>query len=1423
MFVSLVHRPFTYLHPTKLDMNGIIHNCTHKDGDSASFRMTEDKMFIAIFNYIEHLFGKIKPKQLFFMAIDGVAPRAKMNQQRARRFRTALDAENAREKAIREGIELPKEAPFDSNCITPGTEFMARLTQQLKYFISKKVSEDADWQNVEVVLSGHEVPGEGEHKIMEYIRQAKSQPNYNPNVRHCLYGLDADLIMLGLLSHDPHFCLLREEVTFGRQSKQKSKELEHQNFYLMHLCTVREYLEFEFDQLKEPGVLSFPFDMERVIDDFILMAFFVGNDFLPNLPHLHINEGALALMFDTYKKVLPKSDGYINDGGTINLKRLALLLSELQSAEYRVFEVENQDASWLRNKQQQDENAITQDTKKGKLVMSSPQKQLWQTIKKWVNKNEDTSSKLPLDLPALPARDREFVKQAADSLHVQWQTVEDQAGERHIQLSVIQSIGDAEDDEDEEAQNALFRVIKRYDNAKIVDVSPEQAREEMQKKYDQKFHDWKDEYYQGKFGWGLENEEELRKLAENYVQGCQWVLYYYYRGVVSWPWYFGYHYSPMISDVVKGLNADMDFKLGQPFRPYQQLMGVLPDRSKTIVPTAYHDLMTNPASPIIDFYPRDFELDMNGKKMEWEAVVKIPFIDEKRLLDAMSTKDHLMTDDERARNEYGVSLKFTYSADVNYTYPSSMPGVFNDIPNCRCVENIYELPTMDGLDVYVGLVEGVKLGTAALAGFPSLKTLPVGGALSFHGVSVFQSDSRNQSMVVTILGAETATKSENAKAKLGKVVHVGYPLLQEAKVVKVTDELFDYTLDPAGNGVVVREHDQRSIDAFDRKAERIESVYSKRLGIIIGTVESMVQVEMLKGLRKTDEGATIKEYAHIENMESEYATQTVVDEVISQDQRFLERAALPVEEEFPINARAFFLGELAYGRPLQIIGHQNGKLKVWVAMSQVKVDDRWAKQIVRHAESNTPYTPSFAVARMLNLNGLVLSKLTSAFSVNSGGLRLNLGLNLKFEAKKLKVLGYSKKGATGWEFSQKAIDLIVQYMTKFPEFIAGIQRNPSGDIFSDEMFYPKEEAPARIKEIGQWLKSVEAKSFEKVPLDADQLDSDTVKLIEAKAEEMAIAAGERSNKTLGGVPRHAILKPSDAEQRLSEQRFSVGDRIIYVQDSGKVPVGLSGTVVGMTRTSRTTLLDIVLDSTFMSGSTLDGRCSPFRGATVPASSVLNLTDRQVVADTRAAAARHAAQQTYGSHYANGANGYGAPVGAGGRGQMFPAQTPAQLAGSWRSAVAGVQSNGMHRGRGDQAPRGGVTMQQSGNAVGAMALGTAPRGRGQQNMPFRPHPRTENNAPTGMNSGATPFAPATNGSNGLPGRGRGRGQNSNGAPNGQANRKGYTVVDNSDPTAGVIKNNPNFRPQSYASVPPPANLNMPGGGRGRGGRGRGRGV
>ena len=188
---------------------------------------------------------------------------------------------------------------------------MCRLHEQLKYFVTMKISTDSLWRNVKVILSGHETPGEGEHKIMDFIRHEKSLPGYDPNVRHCLYGLDADLVMLGLCTHDPHFSLLREEVRFtGRKTAQKRTVTpENTTFHLLHLSLLREYIDHEFSSLRRCESENFTYDLESIVDDWILMGFLVGNDFLPHLPHLHINKGALSELYDTYKKVLPSLGG----------------------------------------------------------------------------------------------------------------------------------------------------------------------------------------------------------------------------------------------------------------------------------------------------------------------------------------------------------------------------------------------------------------------------------------------------------------------------------------------------------------------------------------------------------------------------------------------------------------------------------------------------------------------------------------------------------------------------------------------------------------------------------------------------------------------------------------------------------------------------------------------------------------------------------------------------------------------------------------------------------------------------------------------------------------------------------------------------------------------------------------------------------
>ena len=133
---------------------GIIHPCTHPE-DAEAPPTEDDDMYLAIFNYIDRLFSIVRPKKLLYMAIDGVAPRAKMNQQRSRRFRAAkeaeeiaADAERLRKEMIDLGLAPPprKKPAWDSNVITPGTTFMARLASFLRFYIQKKISMDPRWK-----------------------------------------------------------------------------------------------------------------------------------------------------------------------------------------------------------------------------------------------------------------------------------------------------------------------------------------------------------------------------------------------------------------------------------------------------------------------------------------------------------------------------------------------------------------------------------------------------------------------------------------------------------------------------------------------------------------------------------------------------------------------------------------------------------------------------------------------------------------------------------------------------------------------------------------------------------------------------------------------------------------------------------------------------------------------------------------------------------------------------------------------------------------------------------------------------------------------------------------------------------------------------------------------------------------------------
>ncbi|WAR56001.1 hypothetical protein PtB15_6B745 [Puccinia triticina] len=1212
-----------------LDMNGIIHHCSHPNEGSAHFRITEEDIYLAIFSYLEHLFALAKPQKVFFLAVDGVAPRAKMNQQRSRRFKTAKENQELIKKAIRKGEKLPDTTGFDSNCITPGTPFMARLSEQLKYFINKKVSEDSAWQSVQVIFSGHDVPGEGEHKIMEYIRLSKAQEDYNPNIRHCVYGLDADLIMLGLLSHDPHFCLLREEVKFSAQ-KSSSKGLENQKFYLLHISLVRDYLDWEFASLRQVKTLDY--DLERIIDDFILLCIFVGNDFLPHLPNLHINEGALGLLFDIYKKVLPKAGGYLNEFGTLHTERLQLVLNELILYERENFEHICADSSWIESKR----SSRSQSKKKAAnnhLILSESQRTLLSKTEQFVKSNLHSPNKYDasLALPACyPAKDRKFLRDLAAELNLCISFDEfnendeplitlafdpDQSLPEDPAVNAVQDmledfqLGETTKLDAHLSESKVEEVFKKYNQAaNEPEWNENDFDQEQEKKFQKALSEWKSQYYHEKMNLDFADPEQLHKLAYAYTEGLQWVLHYYYDGVASWSWFYPYHYSPMISDLSNVAPYKFSFNLGQPFKPFEQLMGVLPELSSAHVPPAFRDLMTNSESPIIDLYPQEFETDLNGKKHDWEAIVKISFIDQDRLLKAMKAHEHKLLDEERRRNEFGPTWQFRYNPQTAVTYPSSLPGFFPELHNCHSEMTVYDLPTIQGLRLIKGLCQGVLLGKDTVAGFPSLHNLPHTGTLLFHGIKVHQSESKGETIVLNVPNVYEGTKVEDlANTLLGSRVYVNYPFLREAKVTALSDSLFRYELDPHSQRCRSIPHDERTLATWQRNADGIEYELSKKCGLVIGDVDVIVHAKPIKGLQRMEDGALVKEY---EARDCDYALQTVVLKVSSVDPRFMEQSAKSITEEFPEGSKVFFLGALLYGAPGQVVGHSKDKLNLRIMSFPTDNEENFAFRSALRAEgSSKPYIPSHVLCRRLGISGLTLSKITSSVLVlekPGSDSKTNIGLSMKFEAKGQKVLGLTKKGETGWEYSFEAIKLIEEYLEQFPEITQSLETR-GHDILRAQDIFP-DEPEARLSAVKGWMKAKGIRDFDRVPLETDSLERGTIERFEAvTAKFLAERTPENVKQAIiRNVPRRAILKPSHAEEQLGNQSFELADRVAMVSDRGTVPISAKGVVVGITDK----FIDVVFDAPFIGGTTLSNRCEMYRGVSIGPSTILNLTTPQ---------------------------------------------------------------------------------------------------------------------------------------------------------------------------------------------------------------------
>lgn len=650
-----------------------------------------------------------------------------MNQQRSRRFRAAQEAriledeeEKARNELIKSGREPDeKKEKFDSNCITPGTPFMMRLAECLRYYITERLNKHESWKDVKILLSDASVPGEGEHKIMDFIRKQRLSPRHDPNTSHVLYGLDADLIMLALATHEPHFKILREDVFLQDKKRKcyvcestshiaencpgisqiiskensmesaKAEELPKKPFIFLHVNILREYLEYE---MHVPN-LPFHFEVERAIDDWVFLCFFVGNDFLPHLPSLEIREGAIDKLINIYKKNLGNMGCYLTKNGDVDLYNVQLMMEELGRMEDGIFiarrraEERRQENARRRKEMQSSKTEFYKDEKsfyQNKNQDWSLQAVAVKNVSEIQRSNRETVLKSWSSSDSVSEKNKAAAKDIKDSL---FQEVMQDSRKRKAdddltnvnepsskKLIVQESdeifVSEVPEEQDKdtaskEDTNDDVSVLLNEEEA-VLKVKPEIADSEPFDEVRLWEDGWRERYYSSKFGVDYNDVNFRKKVVHAYVEGLCWVLKYYYQGCPSWKWFYPFHYPPFASDFeVLDLEKDVQisFDKGIPFKPFEQLMGVLPAHSKSHIPKTFHPLMTEPDSEIIDFYPESFEIDLNGKKYAWQGVALLPFIDEKRLIDAMEKKYDTLDEATQEMNRLGNELLFIGSSN----------------------------------------------------------------------------------------------------------------------------------------------------------------------------------------------------------------------------------------------------------------------------------------------------------------------------------------------------------------------------------------------------------------------------------------------------------------------------------------------------------------------------------------------------------------------------------------------------------------------------------------------------------------------------------------------------------------------------------------------------------------------------------------
>jgi 5'-3' exoribonuclease 1 len=667
--------------------------------------------------------------------------------------------------------------------------------------------------------------------------------------------------------------------------------------------------------------------------------------------------------------------------------------------------------------------------------------------------------------------------------------------------------------------------------------------------------------------------------------------------------------GPMLSDLrnLPKMFEAIKFEVGQPVKPFQQLMACLPPGSSTLVPKPYRILMTSPDSPILDFYPKDFAVDMNGKKNPWEGVNLLPFIEIERLKSSIETHcpDLKLTSFERERNQRGKIFCYTHDMTCTDTVDSPNKNIgFIDIVKCNSRVTVLPEYDSEGVAFKPEFIAGTQI---PFPGFPSLNVLPIASEEVVPiGVNCFGFPSKYPTMTLKLHEMPQIPPVEMLAGNvLGKSLFINWPMMHEAKVVAISDDKCEVRLGKDKKKKIKR-WNQVEADRWVTDSTAIMQGYVNGTsvpgsgGVQIGEINVRLKMLPLQGMTTNPTNGSTKKLFGKE--EADVPLQLALWQAPAPDPRFMEKGPMTLQDRFPVEGSVILTKGKYRGCRGSVLGIADGK-KVGIKVLTIPPEIPFGLALARSVYES--YISSTDASRILKLNPGLFGKITGSMMFEPG--KYDLGLNLKsgdgqcvagFTRQKrertnssrlnknekkawdsgdsLLVIGSARAGVGDnsdkpveriqWEFTPKAIRLVNEYRQKFPQLFKAIIRMPNEKKYdATKVFGPN--GADWLAVVREWLNNVESAKLPRSPVSTDTMSQEAVVAVEKAANVRNLAVKKKGfpKESLIKIPGSALflensISPTDvilASDHNDNQAPELGDRIVNLCASG-IPFGARG-------------------------------------------------------------------------------------------------------------------------------------------------------------------------------------------------------------------------------------------------------------------------